>query len=63
VDLLSWWQFHEKHFPNVGFLAKQILEIIGSQIKIENARNFVGLLIALWSCCLQVENLDRIIIA
>jgi hypothetical protein len=47
VDIFSWWQFHEKQFPNVGFLAKQILGIIGSQIKIEHVRSLVGLLIAL----------------
>ncbi len=63
VDLFYWWQFHEKQFPNVGLLAKQILGIIGSQIKIENVHSFVGLLIALRSCCLQEDNLDWIIIA
>ncbi len=46
-DILSWWQFHEKQFPNVCFLAKQILGIIRSQIKIERGPNFVHLLIAL----------------
>jgi hypothetical protein len=32
VDPLAWWWIHENQFPNVGFLAKQILKILGSQI-------------------------------
>jgi hypothetical protein len=31
VDPLAWWWIHENQFPNVGFLAKQILKILGSQ--------------------------------
>jgi len=46
VELFFGWQFHEKQFPNVNFLAKEILEIIRSQIKIERVRSFVGLSIA-----------------
>jgi len=26
ADPLAWWQMYEGQFPNVGFLAKQILE-------------------------------------
>jgi len=33
--LLQWWQKHEAMFPIVGFLAQQILGIIGSQIERE----------------------------
>jgi hypothetical protein len=36
VDPLSWWWCHENQFPNVGFLAKQILGILGLQIEIEH---------------------------
>jgi hypothetical protein len=54
-------QSHENQFPIVGFLAKQILGIPGSQIKIERVLNLVGVLIALQCYCLQVENLDHII--
>ncbi len=36
VDPLSWWWCHENQFPNVGFLAKQILGILGFQIEIEH---------------------------
>jgi hypothetical protein len=30
ADPLTWWQMHEGQFPNVIFLAKQNLGIIGS---------------------------------
>jgi hypothetical protein len=45
----------------MGFLAKQILGIQGSQIEIERVFSLVGVLIALISCRLQVENMDWII--
>jgi hypothetical protein len=30
----SWWGKHEAMFPTIGFLARKILEIVGSQIMI-----------------------------
>jgi hypothetical protein len=30
---LVWWKTHESQFPNVGFLARQIFGILGSQIE------------------------------
>ncbi len=39
---LVWWKTHEPQFPNVGFLARQILGILGSQIKIECMFSIVG---------------------
>ncbi len=30
VDPLAWWQIHETQFPNLRFLVKQILGILGS---------------------------------
>ncbi len=32
---LVWWQMHEGQFPNVAFLAKQILGVLGSKIETE----------------------------
>jgi hypothetical protein len=32
---LQWWQKHEAMFPIVGFLAPQILGVVGFQIEIE----------------------------
>jgi hypothetical protein len=31
--LLQWWGKHEAMFPTIGFLARQILSIVGSQIE------------------------------
>jgi len=42
VDPLTWWRIHETQFPNVSFLVKQILGILGSQIEIERVFNLVG---------------------
>jgi hypothetical protein len=61
VDLVAWWQIHETQFPNVNFLAKQILQILGSQIKTKRVFNLVSGLITLRHCRLQVDNLDQII--
>jgi hypothetical protein len=61
VDPLSFWQHHENQFPNVGFLTKQILEILGSQIKIDHVFSLTNVLTTLRHCHLQVENLYQII--
>ncbi len=50
VDPLVWWCIHETQFPNVGFLAKQILGILGSQIEIECVFNLVNVLTT-FQCC------------
>lgn len=61
ADPLAWWLMHEGQFPNVGFLAKQILGIPSSQIKIEQVFNLARVLTTLRCRRLQVENTDRII--
>jgi hypothetical protein len=33
---LTWWKDHANKFPNVAFLARQILGILESQIETEN---------------------------
>jgi hypothetical protein len=58
LDTLAWWCTHESEFPNVGFLPKQILKILGFQIGTKKMVSLVGVLIACW---LQVENFDQII--
>jgi hypothetical protein len=52
---------HKIQFPNVGFLIKKILGILGSQIENECVFSLVGVLKALRYYCLQVESLDQII--
>jgi hypothetical protein len=42
VDFLSCWQCHENQFPNVGFLAKQILGILRSQIETKNVFSLIN---------------------
>jgi hypothetical protein len=52
---------HETQFPNVNFLAKQILQILESQIETKHVFNLASGLTTLRRCRLQVDNLDRII--
>jgi hypothetical protein len=47
VDPLTWWRMHEGQFPNVGFLAKQILGMLSSQIETKWVFNLGGVLTAL----------------
>jgi hypothetical protein len=61
VDPLAWWWIHETQFPNVNFLAKQILGILGSHIETERVFNLASGLTTLRRCKLKVDNLDRII--
>jgi hypothetical protein len=44
---LVWWKIHESQFPNVGFLARQIFGIVGSQIEIEHIFSITDVLISL----------------
>jgi hypothetical protein len=57
----AWLKTHEGQFLNIGFFVKQVFGILRFQIEIERGLNLVGVLIALRHCCLQVQNLDRII--
>jgi hypothetical protein len=34
LDPLKWWGCNQSKFPNVGFLAQQVIGILSSQIKI-----------------------------
>ncbi len=48
-------------FPIVGFCAKQILGIVGSQIETKKILSLAEILTSLRKCCLQSENLDKLI--
>jgi hypothetical protein len=61
VDPLVWWRIRETQFPNVSFLVKQILGILGSHIETKHVFSLVGVLTSLRRYRLQVDNLDRII--
>jgi hypothetical protein len=53
VDPLTLWQTHEGQFPNIAFLAKQILGILGFHIETKRVFNLVGVLMR--RSCLQVK--------
>jgi hypothetical protein len=48
-------------FPIVGFLAQQILGIVGSQIETKRIFSLVGILTNLRRCHLQLENYEKLI--
>jgi len=62
VDHITQWWTHENHFPNVDFLAKQILGILKFEIETKKTFSLVGVLTTLRLYYLQVANLDRIVI-
>jgi hypothetical protein len=47
-------------FPTIGFLARQILEIVGSQIEPERIFSLAHIFTNL-KRCLQLENLEKLI--
>jgi hypothetical protein len=57
--ILQWWEKHESSFHIVGFLAKQILGIVGSQIKTKRICSLVGILTSLKKYQLQSESLNK----
>jgi hypothetical protein len=52
---LQWWHKHEAMFPIVGFLAWQILGIVGLQIETKRIFFLAIILTNLRRCCLQIE--------
>jgi hypothetical protein len=46
-------------FPTIGFLAHQILSIIGPQIEIERIFSLVGVFTNFKKYRLQLDNLDK----
>jgi hypothetical protein len=57
---LQWWEKHEAMFQTIGFLVRQILGIVGSQIDIEKIFSLVEILTNLRRCHLQLENLENL---
>jgi hypothetical protein len=58
---LQWWKKHENMFPTFGFCARQILRIVGFQIETKKKNSLARILISLRRCCLQFENLNKLI--
>ena len=61
-DPLQWWKKNESKFPTVGFLARQMLEIIRSEIKTKRIFSIAGVLTALRCCQLQFDNLNKLVL-
>jgi hypothetical protein len=47
-------------YPIIGFCAKQVLGIVGSQIETKKKNSLVGILISLKRCHLQSKILDKL---
>jgi hypothetical protein len=60
-DPLAWWRAHEVHYSYVGFVARQILDIVGSQIEVERVFNIVGICTNLRRSWLGIDNLEMLI--
>jgi hypothetical protein len=56
----QWWEKHKSMFPTMGFLARQILGIMGSQIKTKRIFSLVDILTNLKTCLLS-KNLEKLI--
>jgi hypothetical protein len=59
---LIWWSKHEGQFFIVPKLAKAILSIPSSQIKIERVFSIIGILTGLCRCHLGPKNLDVLVL-
>ncbi len=59
-NLLQWWEKHEFRLHATGFLAKQILRIVSSQIETEYIFSLAKILTSLKRCWLQSEILDKL---
>lgn len=55
----QWWEKHKSMFPTMGFLAHQILGIMGSQIETKRIFSLVDILINLKTCVLS-KNLGKL---
>jgi hypothetical protein len=51
---------HESQFPNVAFLARQVLGIVESQIETEQNFNIAGIIITLRRSRLGSKNLEHL---
>jgi hypothetical protein len=58
---LQWREKHKSMFSIVGFCVGKILGIVGSQIETKRIFSFVRIFISRRRCCLQSENLNKLI--
>ncbi len=60
-DPLAWWRAHGVHDSYVGFVACQILGIVGSQIEAKRVFSIVGICKNLRRSQLHIDNLEMLI--
>jgi hypothetical protein len=58
---LSWWCKEQNKFPTLAILARHIFGILASQIKTKHIFSISTILTTLQRCCLQMENVDKLI--
>jgi hypothetical protein len=56
------WAKHEQWFPNLTYVSRQVMGIVGSQIEIERIFSTVKVTTSLKCCWLGIENLDKLVI-
>ncbi len=56
------WAKHEQWFPNLTYVSRQVMGIVGSQIEIERIFSMVRVITSLKSCLLGIENLDKLVL-
>jgi hypothetical protein len=52
---------HESMFPTIAFIARQILDIVGSQKQIERIFSLVGIFTNLSKCQMQSNNSIKLV--
>jgi len=58
---LEWWRVHKVQFLYVGFMAQQILGIVGSHIEVERVLNVANICTSLQCPRLDIENIEMLI--
>jgi len=56
------WAKHEQWFPNLTYVSRQVMGIVGSQIEIERIFSMVRVITSLKRCWLGIENLDKLVL-
>jgi hypothetical protein len=57
---LAWWAKHEQQYPNIRFLAHEMMSIVGSQIKIERSFSMSKVITSLKMLLAWEQELEQI---
>jgi hypothetical protein len=58
-NFLSLWVARKGQVPNIGFLAHQVMSIVGFQIEIERIFSMVEIVICLRCCWLDIDTSNK----